>query len=203
MKREVFEPLNLTEAGFGPPKSGDGTLEQPRGHRPRLAGKLAVDDRADNTPIMAPSAGIHMSLGDLCIFANEHLRGDRGEGKLLSAETYHLLHTPDLNNYCYGWIRRDTDATIPNTAYWSNGTNTMWSAFVTFVQKQTWWWPSPRTTATSSRLKPRPGKSSRQPSNGWMPKRLAKVTEPGRMKLAGGGFHLRGHDGEGHKRRLA
>ena len=33
VKREVFEPLELTGAGFGPPKSPDETLEQPRGHR--------------------------------------------------------------------------------------------------------------------------------------------------------------------------
>src|SRR5271167_4700899 len=35
----------------------------------------------------------------------EHLRGDRGAGKLLSAETYKLLHTPEFNHYACGWIR--------------------------------------------------------------------------------------------------
>ena len=48
VKREVFEPLELTESGFGPPKSADETLEQPRGHRSVLAGKVSVDDTADN-----------------------------------------------------------------------------------------------------------------------------------------------------------
>jgi CubicO group peptidase (beta-lactamase class C family) len=52
VRREVFEPLKLTEAGFGPPKSADATLEQPGGHLPRFAGKVPMDDKADNTPIM-------------------------------------------------------------------------------------------------------------------------------------------------------
>jgi len=43
MKREVFEPLKITEAGFGPPRSTDKTLEQPRGHRKILAGKVSVE----------------------------------------------------------------------------------------------------------------------------------------------------------------
>ena len=62
VKREVFEPLELTEAGFGPPKSADETLEQPRGHRKVLAGKVSVDDEADNTPIMGPAGTVHMTL---------------------------------------------------------------------------------------------------------------------------------------------
>ena len=40
VKREVFEPLALTSAGFGPPKSPDETLPQPRGHRLYLGAKI-------------------------------------------------------------------------------------------------------------------------------------------------------------------
>ena len=65
VKREVFEPLELTGAGFGPPESPDETLPQPRGHRTLLGGKIAVDDDADNTPIMGPAATVHMTLNDL------------------------------------------------------------------------------------------------------------------------------------------
>ncbi len=39
VKREVFEPLALKSAGFGPPKSPDGSLPEPRGHRPYLGAK--------------------------------------------------------------------------------------------------------------------------------------------------------------------
>ncbi|HTU24588.1 MAG TPA: serine hydrolase domain-containing protein [Pirellulales bacterium] len=136
VRRDVFEPLGLADSGFGPPKSGDDTLEQPRGHRQRLTGKVAVDDTTDNTLIMAPSACIHMSLADLCKFATEHLRGELGTGKLLSAATYKLLHTPALDGYACGWVRRDPTRKIPHTSYWHNGSNTHWYALVVFIPDQ-------------------------------------------------------------------
>ena len=136
VKREVSEPLKLTEAGFGPPKSADETLEQPRGHRKVLAGKVSVDDEADNTPIMGPAATIHMTLENLCTYAREHLHGELGTGKLLSAETYKLLHTPELNHYACGWIRKEPSKEIPYTVYWHNGSNTMWYALVVFIPEK-------------------------------------------------------------------
>jgi CubicO group peptidase (beta-lactamase class C family) len=136
VKREVFEPLKLRGAGFGPPKSSDATLEQPRGHRKVLAGKVEVDDTADNTPIMGPAGIIHMTLRDLCTYANEHLQGELGEGKLLSAETYKKLHTPELDNYACGWVRNEPNEVIPYTEYWHNGTNTYWYALVAFIPEK-------------------------------------------------------------------
>jgi len=136
VKREVFEPLELSEAGFGPPKSADETLEQPRGHRAVLAGKVSVDDEADNTPIMGPAGTVHMTLQNLCTFAREHMLGQLGAGKLLSAETYKLLHTPELNQYACGWIRKEPDEEIPYTVYWHNGSNTMWYALVVFIPEK-------------------------------------------------------------------
>ena len=136
VKREVFEPLKLTEAGFGPPKSSDETLEQPRGHRKVLAGKVSVDDKADNTPIMGPAGTVHMTLQDLCTFAREHMLGQLGTGKLLSAETYKLLHTPELDDYACGWVRKEPSAEIPYTVYWHNGSNTMWYALVVFIPEK-------------------------------------------------------------------
>jgi CubicO group peptidase (beta-lactamase class C family) len=136
VKREVFEPLKLTEAGFGPPKSANATLEQPRGHRKVFPGKVAVDDTADNTPIMGPSANVHMTLANLCTFANEHLHGELGTGKLLSRATYKKLHTPELDHYAYGWLKKDRSAGIPCTVYWHNGSNTLWYAFVAFAPEK-------------------------------------------------------------------
>jgi CubicO group peptidase (beta-lactamase class C family) len=136
VKREVFVPLQLAGAGFGPPKSPDATLEQPRGHRVYLGGKVSVDDEADNTPIIGPAATVHMTLGDLCTYATEHLRGDLGGGKLLSAETYKLLHTLALYQYACGWIRQEPGEEIPYTVYWHNGSNTMWYALVVFIPEK-------------------------------------------------------------------
>ncbi len=134
--REVYEPLGLKSAGFGPPKSPDETLLQPRGHRAVLGGKVSVDDQADNTSIMGPSGMVHMTLSDLCTYAADHMHGELGEGKLLSAETYKLLHVPELSYYAYGWIKKVPSREIPHTLYWHNGSNTMWYALVVFIPEK-------------------------------------------------------------------
>jgi CubicO group peptidase (beta-lactamase class C family) len=136
VKREVFEPLKLTEAGFGPPKSADETLEQPRGHRKVLAGKVPMDDEADNTPIMGPAGTVHMTLQNLCTFAREHMLGQLGTGTLLSAETYRTLHTTELDAYACGWLRKEPSAEIPCTVYWHNGSNTFWYTLVAFIPEK-------------------------------------------------------------------
>jgi CubicO group peptidase (beta-lactamase class C family) len=136
VKGEIFEPLKLTESGFGPPKSSDAKLEQPRGHHTVQGWKIPVDDKADNTPIMGPSATVHMSLGDLTTFAREHMLGELGEGTLLSTETYKLLHAPELDGYACGWLKREPGARIPSTVYWHNGSNTMWYSLVVFVPEK-------------------------------------------------------------------
>ena len=137
VKQQVFDPLGLAESGFGPPKSGDETLEQPRGHGVRLGRKRAAADTADNTPITGPAGTIHMSLPNLCTYAAEHLRGHRGEGEFLSAETYKRLHEPALGPYSAGWIRTSQRDDHQNyTVYWHNGSNTMWYAFVAFIPER-------------------------------------------------------------------
>jgi CubicO group peptidase (beta-lactamase class C family) len=136
VKREVFEPLALSSAGFGPPISPDETLPQPRGHRPYLGRKLPMNDKLDNSPIMAPAGAVHMSLADLSTYANEHLRGQLGEGKILSAETYQRLHAPRLNHRAYGWAVKDSTPDSPYTIYWHNGSNTLWYALVAFIPEK-------------------------------------------------------------------
>jgi CubicO group peptidase (beta-lactamase class C family) len=136
MKREVFEPLKLTGAGFGPPTSPDETLPQPRGHRVEGRWKVPADDDEDNTPIIGPAGTVHMTLEGLCTYTTEHLYGDLGKGKLLSAETYKLLHTPELNHYACGWVRKEPGKEIPYTVYWHNGSNTLWYALVVFIPEK-------------------------------------------------------------------
>jgi len=133
VKREVFDPLELTGAGFGPPKSSSKTLDQPLGHRGLLSWKTSASDEHDNTPIMGPAGTVHMTLRDLCTYATEHLRGELGTGKLLATETYNRLHTPELGDYACGWVKKEPTNEIPHTAYWHNGSNTMWYALVVFI----------------------------------------------------------------------
>lgn len=133
VKREVFAPLELSGAGFGPPQSPSRTLEQPRGHHGIDDWKVSASDKEDNTPIMGPAGSVHMTLRDLCTYATEHLRGEQGTGKLLAAKTYKRLHTPELDNYACGWVKKGPTREIPHTVYWHNGSNKMWYALVVFI----------------------------------------------------------------------
>ena len=101
-----------------------------------LGGKFAASDEIDNTPIMGPAGTVHMTLSDLSTYATEHLRGELGKGKLLSAETYKRLHTPELNQYACGWVMKEPGAEIPYTVYWHNGSNTLWYALVVFIPEK-------------------------------------------------------------------
>lgn len=136
VQREVFTPLALTSAGFGPPKSPNDTLPEPRGHRLYLGVKVAAEDDDDNTPIMGPAGSVHMTLADLATYANEHLRGHLGDGKLLTAETYQRLHTPRLHNYACGWGILEGSSISPLKIYWHNGANTLWYALVVFIPER-------------------------------------------------------------------
>ena len=85
---------------------------------------------------MGPAGSVHMSLADLVTYAGEHLRGQLGKGKLLSAETYELLHTPRLNQFAYGWGVKSGAGKTPYTIYWHNGSNTLWYALVAFIPEK-------------------------------------------------------------------
>src|SRR5262249_147401 len=114
-------------------KSPSKTLDQPRGHKGVLGWKVPAMDDEDNTLIMGPAGAVHMTLGNLCKYANEHLRGELGTSKLLATETYKRLHKPAPQNYASGWVVKQPTKEIPHTMYWHNGSNTMWYALVVFI----------------------------------------------------------------------
>jgi len=136
IEQETFDPLELTLPGFGPPEVTRGQNDQPVGHRTLLGLKVAMGDKTDNTPIMAPGNAVHMSLKDLCRYADAHMQGELGSSELLSPETWRLLHTPELEDYACGWVKKVPTWKIPQTHYWHNGSNTMWYALVVFVPKK-------------------------------------------------------------------
>ena len=50
--------------------------------------------------------------------------------------TYKRLHTPELDHYACGWMRKEPNDEIPYTVYWHNGSNTMWYALVVFIPEK-------------------------------------------------------------------
>ncbi len=123
IRREVFDPLGLTSAGFGAPGSAE-TIDQPRGHRSGLFGRRAAHapgPTADNPPVLGPAGTVHMSLQDLARYLSVHMAGARGEDTgYLGADSWTMLHTPPFGEaYAMGWA-------IDGPRLIHNGSNTLW-----------------------------------------------------------------------------
>ena len=126
MAREVFEPLGLDEAGWGPPGE-TGILDQPRGHAAGLLGLGAREPgaMADNPVAMNPAARLHMPLSDVLAFLVAHR--DRPEG-YLAGESWDRLHAPrGEESTALGWGVQGPGVLL------TAGTNTMWFARVVIV----------------------------------------------------------------------
>lgn len=129
MRRELFEPLGITTAGFGAPGSPD-HVDQPWGHQSIIGViKRAVAPGlwADNNAIMNPAGAVHLSLRDWAKFIDAHLNGEAGESSLLRADSFKRLHRPTLENYAHGWVIDLKSKLAPgHRMLWHNGSNTMW-----------------------------------------------------------------------------
>lgn len=135
MRERLFAPLALNSAGFGPPRSDEGALTEPRGHRHLFGITLAASETADNTALIGPAGTVHLTVEDLARYGYEHLSGERGEGQLLSADSYQRLHRPNLENYAFGWVLREGSAEA-GPMLWHNGSNTMWYSLLVLVPEQ-------------------------------------------------------------------
>ena len=132
LRSMLFEPLRMTTAGFGAPASLD-KEDQPWGHKAATSGGEPVPPgpRADNPLAISPAGAVHCSVGDLAKYAAFHMAGERGESKLLKAESFKKLHTAiaDNHDYALGWIvlKRPWAG---GRALMHNGSNTMFYVVV-------------------------------------------------------------------------
>ncbi|HYN07544.1 MAG TPA: serine hydrolase domain-containing protein [Vicinamibacterales bacterium] len=134
VQAEVIAPLKLSSVGFGAP-GPPGAVLQPRGHRqPLTPGSKLIPIEpplADNPAYLGPAGTMHMTVGDLARWGQEHLRGERGVDGLLRGATFRRLHAPPRPEatYALGWaVRREGD----RRTIWHNGSNTLWYAIVAF-----------------------------------------------------------------------
>lgn len=105
VREQIFAPLGIKNAGFGVPASA-GRTDQPWGHNDVAGNLLALDPAnpdGDNPAALGPAGTINIALKDWLLFAQDHLDGVHGRGKLLKAETYRKLHTPVTEQYAFGW----------------------------------------------------------------------------------------------------
>lgn len=104
MQTRLFQPLGMTECGFGAPGSAT-VIDQPWPHKPGPPPKpLAPGPGADNPRAMGPAGTVNCSLGDWGKFLSLHLAGERGEDRLVKSATIKRLHTPPAGgDYAAGW----------------------------------------------------------------------------------------------------
>lgn len=132
MRTMLFEPLGMTTAGFGAPAS-PGKIDQPWGHEEKLLSAMTPvppGPRADNPLAISPAGAVHCSLGDLAKYAAFHMAGERGESKLLKAESFKKLHTAvGGDDYALGWVVLKRPW-ANGRALMHNGSNTMFYVVV-------------------------------------------------------------------------
>ena len=123
MRRRLFEPLEMSSAGFGSPGRA-GTVDQPWGHH--ASGGQSRPTQQDNAPELGPAGTVHCTIPDWAKFGALHLAGARGKAKLLKASTFKTLQTPPSGSeYACGWIV--VERTWANgRALNHNGSNTAW-----------------------------------------------------------------------------
>ena len=127
MEQEIFAPLGITTAGFGPPGT-PGTPDQPWGHNTGILGWRSYDPgspAADNPPVLDPAGRVHISLEEYVLFIADQLAGARGADGLLKAATYATLHTSISDaNYGLGWGVIQSAGGEKLLTH--DGSNTMW-----------------------------------------------------------------------------
>ncbi len=131
MRIEVFDPLGMNSAGFGPPGTVGSPPDQPRGHT--ISNNTTVvpqepNVNADNPAAFGPAGTVHVSLEDYGKFLAEHLEGLRDSSDYLSAQSWEKLHTaaPETS-YALGWgVDQRTWARGRTLAH--SGSNSLWFA---------------------------------------------------------------------------
>ena len=136
VRQEIFKPLGIQESGFGLPGHAK-KVDAPWGHR-ESDGKLVAlspnDPEGQDPPALGPAGTIHMTLADWMRFAQDQLDGVHGRGRLVSAKTYRILHTPVSENYALGWGVKLDEQGMPLLLTHS-GSNGHWLADIRIMPK--------------------------------------------------------------------
>jgi CubicO group peptidase (beta-lactamase class C family) len=120
MRREIFQPLGMSSAGFGATPRG-----QPSGHQ---SGKPIGPS---NSLMFAPAGNLHMSLGDWARFNLDQLAGAKEKGKLLSLASYRLMQTAQPNGPTgLDWGIQSSIAGRKGPVLVHGGSDGHWFAFV-------------------------------------------------------------------------
>ena len=123
MQQEVFTPLGMTSATYDQtPDPGEAV-----GH---IDGRVATETEG-NPEMLTPAGGVRMTLADWARFCIDQMVGEQGRGRLLTAETYRLLHTPQGDTvFAMGWGATPRIAGRAGPVLTHGGSDGNWFAFV-------------------------------------------------------------------------
>jgi CubicO group peptidase (beta-lactamase class C family) len=100
----LFTQLGMKSCGFGG-LGTPGKIDQPWPHGADGTPMKENGPLVDNPEVMGPAGTVHCSIADWSKFIIDHLRGDRGAGTVLKAETYRVLHSAKPpGDYAFGWL---------------------------------------------------------------------------------------------------
>jgi CubicO group peptidase (beta-lactamase class C family) len=94
----IFKPLGMTATKVGGWPASVSDPHQPRGHYVgRDSTQDPVPQKLDDEYVLAawmnPSGGVHCTIHDYAVYAQEHLLGLQGRGKLLEQQEYETMHS--------------------------------------------------------------------------------------------------------------
>jgi len=132
MQREVFKPLRMSSAGFGPPAAAG-----LRGHRNDKAIIDPPRKSDDGVPMVYSAAGnMHMSLQDWGRFCVDQLAGSRGKGALLTRASYVLMQTARPGSSAgLDWGVQSSIAGRKGPALVHGGSDGNWLAWAVLLQE--------------------------------------------------------------------
>lgn len=143
LQQRIFEPLGMNTAKVGGWPASEDEPSQPRGHYGSFLAKEAIKPQPLNDAYtfpawMNPSGGVHCSIIDFSLYAQENLIGLQGRGKLLSLEGYQTIHSVQLTaklsemyvntnkktkvTMGYGWVVIPEEGSLLSVADGSGGT---------------------------------------------------------------------------------
>jgi CubicO group peptidase (beta-lactamase class C family) len=133
IRQEIFRPLHMASAGFGPPGTA-GKVDEPWGHIIRN-GKIQPT-HGDNAPVLGPAGRVHCTISHWSKFIAEILHAAQGNPSLVSAETFRQMITPKAKqSYAGGWIIAQRQW-AGGVALTHAGSNTMWYCNVWIAPKR-------------------------------------------------------------------
>ena len=133
IRQEIFRPLKMSSAAFGPPGTPD-KLDQPWGHALYSGTLKAV--QIDNAPVMGPAGRVNCTISDWAAFIAESMRCVQRRPTLVSATTFDqvIVRFPK-QDYAAGWIVTQRPW-AGGLALTHSGSNTTWYCDVWIAPKK-------------------------------------------------------------------